>query len=67
MELVHARAASPGSPQNIFSTHPIEVVTRDGYKLYIIHNGPVDKMRLLKVLNINPHSLYATIHKIHIF
>ncbi|ADN50736.1 class II glutamine amidotransferase [Vulcanisaeta distributa] len=37
--MMHARAASTGTPKNIFSTHPVRAVTRDGFELYMIHNG----------------------------
>ncbi|WP_243674927.1 hypothetical protein [Vulcanisaeta distributa] len=37
--MMHARAASTGTPKNIFSTHPVRAVTRDGLELYMIHNG----------------------------
>ncbi len=51
-DLIHARAASRGMGVNIYSTHPAEAVTRSGYRLYIIHNGTVDKQDLLEKLNV---------------
>ncbi len=46
--MMHARAASSGTPRNIFSTHPpVRAVTINGSELYMIHNGSftVDEMR----------------------
>ncbi len=37
--MMHARAASTGTPKNIFSTHPVRAVTINGLELYMIHNG----------------------------
>ena len=37
--MMHARAASTGTPINVFSTHPVKAVTRGGFELYMIHNG----------------------------
>ncbi|GAB6944157.1 class II glutamine amidotransferase [Vulcanisaeta sp. JCM 14467] len=39
LAMMHARAASTGTPINIFSTHPVRAETTDGYELYMIHNG----------------------------
>ncbi len=60
--MIHARAASRGMPINIFSTHPVEATTSDGYRLFLIHNGSVDKEELLRILNIDPRSNEAKIY-----
>ena len=39
LAMMHARAASTGTPINIFSTHPVRAETTNGYELYMIHNG----------------------------
>lgn len=57
--MVHARAASRGMPVNIFSTHPAEALTPQGYRLFVIHNGTVEKERILGDLGIDPGSSYA--------
>jgi glutamine amidotransferase len=61
-EMIHVRAASRGMPINIFSTHPAEAITGDGYRLFLIHNGTVDKKAILNRLGINPGSPYAEIY-----
>lgn len=60
--MIHARAASRGMPINIFSTHPVETTTSNGYRLFLIHNGSVDKEELLRILNIDPRSNEAKIY-----
>ena len=60
--MVHARAASRGMPINIFSTHPVEALTSKGYRLFLIHNGSVDKEELLKILGIDAGSDIAKIY-----
>jgi len=60
--MIHARAASKGMPINIFSTHPVEATTSNGYRLFLIHNGTVDKEELLRILNINAESNEAKIY-----
>jgi len=43
VELLHSRAGSAGMPVNIFSVQPFEFQTRTGSRLFLIHNGLVDK------------------------
>ncbi|MEZ0290732.1 MAG: hypothetical protein ABWJ42_06565 [Sulfolobales archaeon] len=62
IEMIHVRAASRGMPINIFSTHPAEAISREGYRLYLIHNGTVDKNRVLELLGIDRESLYANLY-----
>jgi len=50
VDFIHARAASTGNPVNIFSVHPFETATRRGYKIFLMHNGAVDKYRLAETL-----------------
>jgi glutamine amidotransferase len=50
--MVHARAASTGTPVNVFSTHPVKAVTRGGSELYMMHNGSFNKDDILKLLNL---------------
>jgi glutamine amidotransferase len=59
IDLIHARAGSYGMPVNLHSTHPVEAVTRSGARLYLMHNGAVDKAELLRELGIAPESAYA--------
>ncbi len=61
VEMIHARAASSGVV-DIRNTHPIEVDTRMGYKLFLIHNGSVDKLELLDRLGIDRGSSHAKIY-----
>jgi glutamine amidotransferase len=49
-------------PINIFSTHPAEAVTSEGYRLYLIHNGTVDKDRILEDLGIDKRGIYASLY-----
>ena len=58
-DLIHARASSKNMKVNIYSTHPAEAVTRSGYKLYIIHNGTVNKDLLVENLSLNKDSEYV--------
>lgn len=60
--MVHARAASRGMPVNVFSTHPAEAVTSQGYRLFVVHNGTVDKDAILEDLGVDPGSPYARRH-----
>jgi len=46
VELLHSRASSSGMPVNIFSVQPFEFQTRTGSRLFLVHNGLVDKKRL---------------------
>lgn len=46
IDLVHSRAASAGSPINIYSVQPFEYQTSTGSRLFLIHNGSVDKKGL---------------------
>jgi predicted glutamine amidotransferase len=57
--MLHARAASKGMPINIFSTHPTEALTPQGYRLYMIHNGAVDKSSVLRELGVELDAPYA--------
>ncbi|MEM0154183.1 MAG: hypothetical protein QXJ56_08010 [Ignisphaera sp.] len=61
VEMIHARAASSGIV-DIRNTHPIETSTRMGYRLFLVHNGSVDKLGLLKRLGIDGESSYAKIY-----
>lgn len=60
--MIHARAASAGMPVNIFSTHPAEALTSRGWKLYLVHNGSVDKDRILEDLGIDKMNSYARLY-----
>lgn len=62
VEMIHVREASRGMPVNIFSTHPAEAVSREGYRLYLIHNGTVDKQRILEILGVEKESSYARLY-----
>ncbi|MEM4971707.1 MAG: hypothetical protein QXE01_10710 [Sulfolobales archaeon] len=62
VEMIHVRAAATGMPINIFSTHPAEAVTSEGYRLYLIHNGTVDKDRILEDLGIDGRGVYASLY-----
>jgi len=62
IEIIHARAASLGTPVNIFSTHPVESITKLGYQVYVNHNGSVEKRKLLRILGINENTTYAKLH-----
>ncbi len=50
--MAHARAASTGTPINLFSTHPVRAVTNSGSELYMIHNGSFNKDLLLKAVDM---------------
>jgi len=50
VELLHSRASSAGMPVNIFSVQPFEFQTRTGSRLFLIHNGSVNKDRLASEL-----------------
>ncbi len=50
VEMIHARAASTGMPVNMFSVHPVEASSPDGYRLLLIHNGSVDKEGLARAV-----------------
>ncbi|MGC8571174.1 MAG: class II glutamine amidotransferase [Caldivirga sp.] len=52
IEMIHARAASTGTPINLFSTHPVHAVTSTGDEVYMIHNGSFRKEELIKVLGL---------------
>jgi len=62
VEMIHARAASSGMPINIFSTHPAQALTSEGYLVYVIHNGTVDKERILEVLGVEKGGRYAELY-----
>ncbi len=62
VEMIHVRAAAAGMPINIFSTHPAEAMTNEGYRLYLIHNGTVDKDRILEDLGIDKRGIYASLY-----
>jgi Predicted glutamine amidotransferase len=51
--MVHARAASTGTPINIFSTHPVRAITNGGSELYMVHNGSFSKDLLLKAADVS--------------
>ncbi|MGC9153814.1 MAG: class II glutamine amidotransferase [Vulcanisaeta sp.] len=51
--MVHARAASTGTPINVFSTHPVRATTRSGSELYMIHNGSFNRDFIIKELNFS--------------
>lgn len=61
VEMIHARAASSGVV-DVRTTHPIEVDTTRGYRLFLVHNGSVDKLELLKRLGIDGEGSYAKIY-----
>ncbi len=46
LEFIHARAASSGMPINFFSVQPFEVITRNGSRLILVHNGSIYKEKL---------------------
>ena len=50
VEMLHARAASTGMPVNVFSVHPVEAQSPEGHRLFLIHNGSVDKERLARAV-----------------
>lgn len=50
VEVLHSRASSLGMLINLFSTHPIELSTECGYKLYLAHNGEVNKEAIIGML-----------------
>jgi glutamine amidotransferase len=50
IDFIHARAASTGNPVNIFSAHPFETATKRGYKIFLMHNGTVDKYKVAETL-----------------
>ena len=52
IEMIHARAASTGTPINLFSTHPVHAVTSTGDEVYMIHNGSFKKEELIKLLDL---------------
>ncbi len=52
IEMIHARAASTGTPINLFSTHPVHAVTNTGDEIYMIHNGSFKKEELIKLLGL---------------
>jgi glutamine amidotransferase len=54
VDMVHARAASRGMPVNVMSVQPFEYQTSTGSRLFLIHNGSVDKEALaVEVEGIN--------------
>jgi len=56
IDFMHSRASSRGMPINIFSVQPFYATTEAGYKLYLIHNGKVDKEVLADELDISKDS-----------
>lgn len=60
VEILHARAASTGMPVNIFSVHPVEAQSPEGHKLFLAHNGSMDKEGLARAVGAGVHekSLY---------
>ncbi len=50
--MMHARAASTGTPINLFSTHPVKAETADGLELYMIHNGSFYRDAIAKEVGI---------------
>jgi glutamine amidotransferase len=50
--MMHARAASTGTPINVFSTHPVKTETADGFELYMIHNGSFYRDDIAKEVGI---------------
>ncbi|MET1100936.1 MAG: hypothetical protein ABWW69_00440 [Pyrodictiaceae archaeon] len=53
IDVLHARASSRGMPVNILSVQPFEYHTRSGARLFLIHNGSVDKEKLVGQLEGN--------------
>ena len=53
LAMMHARAASTGTPINIFSTHPVRAETIDGFELYMIHNGSFYRDDIAREVNID--------------
>lgn len=53
IEMIHARAASEGTPRNITSTHPVHSNVANGGELYMIHNGSFRRDELAKLLNLS--------------
>ncbi|WP_243677939.1 hypothetical protein [Vulcanisaeta distributa] len=51
--MMHARAASIGTPINVFSTHPVRAETRNGFELYMIHNGSFYRDDIAKEIGID--------------
>jgi len=62
IDFMHARAGSTGMPKNFFSIHPFKEETKEGYILYLMHNGAVYKELLLKELGIDVDSEYASLY-----
>ncbi len=62
VDIVHSREHSSGMPVNILSTHPFEAETSCEYNLYLVHNGAVNKAKLLDLLGVDPESKAAKIH-----
>ena len=62
IDLVHARAKSKGMPRNIFSVHPLESITKNGYKLFLIHNGSVYRERIIKDMRQNLSDKYIELY-----
>ena len=62
IEVTHARAASSGMPVNLFSVHPAEAVSKNGYKIYVFHNGSVDKDKLVTYLGMNDKNKYVSLY-----
>jgi glutamine amidotransferase len=48
--VVHARAASTRMPVNVFSVHPVEAQSPEGYKLFLAHNGAMDRDALARAV-----------------
>ncbi|MFP3238838.1 MAG: hypothetical protein RXQ00_06480 [Caldivirga sp.] len=54
IEMIHARAASTGTPKNMTSTHPVHSITNTGHEVFMIHNGSFRRDDLARYLNLGP-------------
>jgi predicted glutamine amidotransferase len=59
VEVFHARKSSVGMARNIFSVHPIGLYTRAGLRLYVAHNGTLNKASLAKLLSLGPEDPFT--------
>lgn len=56
-EILHARAASTGMPVNMFSVHPVEAQSPKGYRIFLAHNGSMDKDGLARAVGASETEL----------
>jgi len=62
IDFVHARAKSRGMPRNIFSVHPLESITKNGYRLFLIHNGSVYKEKIIEDMTFKMNNKYKELY-----